>query len=262
MFSGLNAYLGLDDQKSTTENEFITITNSNTDGSFLLHHFIATYLVGKRCKICLFSLSQTFTHYSNAAQKLGIDLKSHMDIGQFHLIDGMQILYDSYLSEDKHSLSPSTIASLILTKLKQSEKSAGKGELPTEGNDGAHQPWLVIIDDVSQLLNAGRTIEEIGDLILMLKSINSSRNTSFLTLTRCKQEDDELDLLNNYLRHESSLLINVNALQTGYSPDLDGELEILSNWHHSRRSTQQKLHFKLQNKDVKLFAPGTSSAVL
>ena len=54
-----------------------------------------------------------------------------------------------------------------------------------------------------------------------------------------------------------SLYLGVSGLETGLSKDVSGVLEI-----STLDSDTKTLQFKLQDKDVRIFAPGMSKAVL
>ena len=245
MFTGLNAHLGIND---LSKSEFIFVHDSRTDGSFLLHHFISTWLKGQK-NIVLLGLSQSLGHYASACQKLGVNLQVFKEQGQFIYIDGLNILYNGFKSgASTNPFSPKDMCALLYERLQ------GLSDNPT----------LVVIDDLTVFLNIGCSLSDIADTLQFLSALSTQSNCSLLALTHFDEDTDDTELKRvcKNLKHHASLELQVKALATGYSKDLHGEL-IVTRLNSSQTIPEKKrLHFKVLDKDMKLFAPGTSSAVL
>jgi len=114
---------------------------------------------------------------------------------------------------------------------------------------------LVIMDQISMLSCLGisnRSIYILGHYLAL--RITSLRNTQLVIRIFDSGPNNNLLPLVSRL---SSLHLGVSGLETGLSKDVSGVLEI-----STLDSDTKTLQFKLLDKDVRIFAPGTSSAVL
>lgn len=253
MYTSFNTHLGVDNEPLS--NEMIVITDKNIDGNFLLHHFISNAL-GNDERVCLFGFSQTFTHYLSACHKIGLNLQKYVDSKHFVFIDALQWIFDGFITQKDNN---------IFTNIKDSKFSLKPILDVIINNTSDYQgPSIVLFDDISSLINIGILVQPISNLIHYCKTLTHQNDISFVVLAHIDEDRDDPDyaLLHEWLRRYATLEINVSSLKTGYSRDLSGEMNILRKSHLQYSTLSKKLHFKLHDKDVKFFAPGTSAAVL
>ena len=108
---------------------------------------------------------------------------------------------------------------------------------------------LFVIDQVSMLSCLGLSVSTVGAFCHQLMTFVASKNDSRIVLRSVEGQ------LANFLQTMASLTLSVRGLQTGQSRDVSGVITI----KEKRRRT---FHYRLDDKTVKIFPPGTSSAVL
>lgn len=251
MYTGFNTYLGYED-KSLLEHEFVVLSSKKIDGNFILHHFISQYLKNN-ARIVLFGFSQILTHYSSACHKLGVNISMARDNNQFVYVDILQLMQDGFLCEN-----PSE--DVIFSNLNSSTFSLKKIYKMIQANIPADKPTLVLIDDITTMVNIGVSVQDVCDFIHYCKVLSMQKNASFIISTQHNEDDVEYTAILSQLKSYATLQIHVKALATGYSRDLSGELNIVK--HSENPLSARRLHFKLNDKDAKFFSPGMSSAVL
>ena len=248
MFTEFDLHLGAD-QKNISK-DFVVITDTDIDGNFLLNHFISHFLQ-KNAKVCLFGLGQVQSHYAAACHKIGVNIQAAITKKQFVFVDTLRMLFDGFLadSSDSNHLFSSVTDTDSLKPLLELVKAVVSENAPS----------IVLIDDLCALVNIGISVQVIADFLHYCKTLTVERDITFVFLSHLNQDDPEYSLLHSWLKQYVTLEINVRALKSGYSKDLSGDMSIT--WDNRYHQTKQ-LHFKLLDKDVKLYALGTSSVVL
>lgn len=253
VFSSFNTHLGFENNQ-LTQGDFIVVSGQNIDGNFLMHHFISQYAKNKGTASIL-GFAQTLTHYSNVGHKLGVNLTNMVKEQSLHFIDGLTLILDAFSKGTSENVLPnpgSTDSTLKqLWKLIRNDISSF--------TDGV--PHLFIIDDITALINIGFSVQEVFDFVHYCKSLSEKHKTSFLIGCHENEEDEDYSLIESRLQQYATMKIHVQALKTGYSKDLSGEMQIF-NFRNVYSSSMKTLHFKLMDRDVRFFAPGTSTAVL
>ncbi|XP_065665061.1 elongator complex protein 6-like [Hydra vulgaris] len=239
MYSNLNYYLGLSE---SLQCEFITIADSNIDGNFLIHHFISSVLKNGG-KVCLFGFAQTLTHYSNACQKLGVNLQTYADEGSFAFVDILKSICDSFLEND----------TLFYDNSSPGYSLKGLWEVIQKKISNRS---LLILDDITSLVNIGVSAQVVADFLHYCKVATHKQCVSFVILGHCNEDDTVCSRVQAFMKTYSTLAIHVSSLKTGYSSDVSGEILIY------KKKKTNRMHFKLADKDVKLFPVGTCPAVL
>ena len=113
---------------------------------------------------------------------------------------------------------------------------------------------LLVVDQLFMLTCLGISDRSTYLLCHYLVSDTLKLERSEVVLRVFQPESGELVSL---VRRLGELHLSVTGLETGLSRDVSGVLSIQTLQGHT-----QTLHFKVLDKDVKVFAPGTSSAVL
>ncbi|KAA8591912.1 hypothetical protein FQN60_017286 [Etheostoma spectabile] len=256
MYTELNSILNTNPD-SFTQGEFVLLSDRKSDASFLIHHFLSLYLRA-RCKVWFLGLVQSFNHYSAISQRLGVSLAQAKEKGQLVFLEGLNESLSVLIPQETDTRSqamgflrdPAVGLKSLYEFVRSSVTSSGGGEA---GADGAEEwgPPVLLVDDLSVLLSLG------GNVVM---------------LVRCDGEEEEEDdgddegseRLLKGLTHQCSLTLHVQGLPTGFCRDIHGQVEVC--WRRRQgdgQYTQKKLfQYKVHDKGVSFFAPGTSSAVL
>ena len=251
MYTSFNLHLGID--KENLAHETIVISDKDIDGNFLLHHFLS-HCINNNGKVCLLGFNQTLTHYTNASQKLGVNLQKFIDKNNFIFIDVLKLIFDGFICGDND-------ASSLFTDVNQPEFSLQPLLDLIMVNITDDMPMMILLDDMCSLVNIGVPVQVIADFIHYCKTLTLHKVLSFVFLTHLGEDPDYL-LLQSWLKYYATIEIDVRSLKTGYSKEISGEMCILRRTPKHSSTILKRLHFKLLDKDVKFFAPGTSSAVL
>ncbi|KAF6024111.1 ELP6 [Bugula neritina] len=260
MFESLHKLLRVDSEP--LENvEFMHISGEASGAglanySFLLHHFLS-YFIKNSFRVCLVSCSQSLTQYKLIESKLGVNLERVANESQFTFVSLLTLLMeDSNTSKEK-------VDSYITHDPVSSIVSAVKDKLspPTT----SRQPCLLILDDLTALHDIGVTTSDILHMVCELKSGCTCVSTIVTTSLRLSESthSEEAVSLDKQLSHWSELLFHVDELSTGLSKDVHGQLRIHRlNSLTSGKGDAETYHYKVTDRDVKLFAVGASPAVL
>lgn len=273
MFVELNSLINVS-EKDPPKRKFILLSDSQNDGSFIIHHFLALYIKGG-FRVFFVALVQSFSHYNNVAQKLGVNLRSACENGKVTYIDGLKLLAKALADGDEEdSLEQSTAdscsgdnnpfanlrnASFTLQPLYNRIKSTFENE---------REPCLLVIDDLSCLLSIGIHVQNVIDFAHYCYSLmccsTTMLNGCFVTLVHNDSdvEDEESLLLWKQLCYYSHMELHVRGLSSGYCKDVHGQLTITQRDQHRTKHNTRNLQFKILEKNVTFFAPGMSKAVL
>ena len=185
--------------------------------------------------------------------KIGQNLRKLKDSGRIVLIDGLA----SFDSQEDDSTFLENLANAIKHNLVQDSSSAKAGH-------------LVIIDKLSLLISLGfplgRIIKFTRDLQFQLQASSASMVTLVRSSTKKQknnyEQDEMADRLSAYLSHTSHLNIIVTPLNTGKSADVSGNLSYTWADQIVSKKEVHRYHFRVDDKDIKVFAPGTSTSLL
>eukprot|EP00118_Oscarella_pearsei_P001847 m.8694 g.8694 ORF g.8694 m.8694 type:complete len:257 (+) comp20768_c0_seq1:89-859(+) len=256
MFPELNRLL----DGETTQS--VVISSSNTDGDFLVHHFIGTSVQKPYSRIFVVAFAQTIVHYRAVAQKLGIGFKSACESSRIVFMDCLsrsdsenqrkkvrhfkldseEVLFDLY--------------GFIKTNLEQSESESS---CPA-----------IIIDDLTPLICLGfnpRKILLFSQMCLSLCAESKPRGL-FVAYVRndADVEDEEARLVQTQLQYWCQLHVQVSGLRSGRSKAVHGDMTIrkCNPAQGSPTDVGQSVcvQYRVRDKGLAVFAKGTSSAVL
>ena len=179
-------------------------------------------------------LEQSFGHYHGVSMKMGTNLLKLRQSGQVVFYEGLKELTELLRSEPEELAVVRTLYQNISCLLQEDS--------------------LLLVDQIFMLSCLGLTERSIYLLCHHLVAANLQLEGS-QTVLRLYQPDCEQ--LASLVRRLGDLTMSVSGLQTGVSKEVSGLLSL-----HTRRGESQTLQFKISDKDVKMFAPGSSSAVL
>jgi len=277
MFNEIHSALRLD--KHTSENKRINIVQDPTsDASFLLHHFTSV-AVKSNANILLIALEQTIGHFHGVGMKLGYDILKLQKKGQFVFYDALKNVHQSYQNEHQSKESTENVFDFDSNFENALSNLSKTIENKISEFEDSSKPLYVIIDKLSLFLSIGITISKIIPFLLKVQQLVLDRKGTLVTLTngvsgRVHEKthlheidtgDEQENKLVSFLDHTSHLTVVVWKLKTGYSEIVSGN--ICFGWaresadHHSTQDGG-RYQYNIEEKDVKVFALGTSSAVL
>ncbi|XP_041362698.1 elongator complex protein 6-like [Gigantopelta aegis] len=272
MLSAINSILKTGKSESLF-GENIGICETSTDGSFFIHYFLSASVKEKR-PVCFVALTQSFKHYNNVSQKLGVGLQTARDAGYLDFVEGMKHLSDAICEQTQTSIegdnqehtdsehfsllmkSQTLQPLLIFLRNKINKNFENQKCLP-----------VVIIDNIGFLLNIGVSAKDVVTFMHYLNNClfkTGEESGLLVTLITNTENDEQSDIVWKSMCHSCSLTLHVAGLESGYCKDVHGEISVVwRDGHYSyRKMSSQKFQFKLTEKNIDIFAVGMSSAVL
>lgn len=197
----------------TKKPQFVLI-ESNTDGSFLLHHFLSNLLKNNEqsSNIFMLTLAQTKSHYKSVQIKLGnsIALNQHLSDEKLITFDMMESLGELINPNDQNDkIEP--ILDTILTNLKEKIR-----QIKNKTNDSN---FYVIIDDLSIASLMGASESYLFDFVNKIIQLDERLN-----LIAYVQSFYSNKYLINDWAHMADLFIKTECLTTGYTKEIDGQV--------------------------------------
>ncbi|XP_067046764.1 elongator complex protein 6-like isoform X2 [Acropora muricata] len=271
MFADFNSLMNFS-EKSPPKSKFVLVSDAQNDASFIIHHFLSMYIKGG-LRVIFLALVQSFSHYNNVAQKLGVNLSNAVQNGQVIYLDGLKLISEA-LDEGNQ------------------EKSLDNQQTSNEGDNpfvnirnpnfslqplynkiksfatAEQNPLLLLIDDLSSLISIGVRVQEIIDFTHYCSTLMCFSPTvvdgCLVTLVHndSDAEDEESLLLWRQLCHEAHVELHVRGLKSGYCKDVHGQLTITQRDENRMKHRTREVQFKILEKNVTFFAPGMSKAVL
>jgi len=235
MFSDLEALTGCLD----TVNFITTLDETRVRSGFLAHHFIG-YGVKHLKKVIVVGLDQTFGHYHSVAVKLGQNLIQLKESGRFCFIDALNYFLSSALGTNSILRTESGLKQFYEEILQHLEPNS-----------------ILILDDLSPLSTMGFSDRDVVLLISKFREVVEERNCKLI----CGLSSVMPGCLTNYISRMSHLHFSIQDMKTGRSRDVSGHLSITTSCKNGDIQ-QQNYQFRLEEKNVRVFPPGTSGAVL
>ena len=256
MASSVCSVLGIDKEDLT--GKLIAVEEYHgSNGNFVLSCIIAEQ-IKKDCGICLMTLHNTFEHYHHVGTKLGYNLQQLEEKGSVQKIDVLQLLSSSFNTSESYLLknSEDIVNSLFLMIKEKLEKLMETKKMV-----------CLVIDDVSDILSLGVPVKDVLSFLQYCRVLlELLHGLSFVVLTHIYEEDEEQCLVAANISHVANKVVTVSSLKTGQSVDVSGIMKISNkNLDTSVReldwNKQNIYHFKLLDRQVKVFAPGTGSSL-
>uniref|UniRef100_A0A8C4T4N6 Elongator complex protein 6 n=1 Tax=Erpetoichthys calabaricus TaxID=27687 RepID=A0A8C4T4N6_ERPCA len=194
-----------------------------TDGSFLIHHFLSFFLKAQ-CKVCFLGLVQSFSHYST----VGINMLQAREKGQLVFFEGLRNSLDMLLPESDASDAEPQPLSFLRYELSVESSLFFNSHLVYNDMSRWASPVL-LIDDLSVLLSLGVNPTAVLDFIHYCRmAVCSKQQGNMVTLVHNEDDlgDEDCDLVLHALTHQSSLILQVHGLNTGYCRDVHGQVLI------------------------------------
>ena len=125
--------------------------------------------------------------------------------------------------------------------------------------DAASEPCFLIVDHLSILSHLGYSTR--SQLVFTNKLLRHTRDKGGKLLVSYSLSTNHIDSLATYLQRTADLSFLIEDLKTGRSKDVSGNLCIATRDENGAFS-RKDLQYRLEERTVKVFAPGTSGAVL
>lgn len=235
------------DSKSTCK--IVTIKEvNNCDSSFIISCLLSHWIKNKHA-VLIVSTHNSLLHYQLVGLKMNYNLQKSLDAGSVVFYNLGDEIVTSLLTNENYSLEQQL--STIKEKILNLQKTFDVVD--------------IVFDGISHLFDLAFTLKNINKFCKDL--INVSRNvgcSSVLFHCNVVSVDDVTSTLASLLTHKASTVLEVEHLQSGLSSDVSGHLTI----KHPERKFEEdhmfmlknrssKYLFKLFDRGVKLFAPGT-----
>ncbi|KAK5576116.1 hypothetical protein RB653_007256 [Dictyostelium firmibasis] len=334
LFSHLNWYSGdfMNEDgepiKSIPSGKLILVSDTlESEGSFLIHYFLQSIfkatstnnssnsnsssitqqqqqqtsnnVVGGGGGACLLGLNQSLYNYFNVGRKLGYNLTTEHNKGNFTFINGLstpyrwiieqrlQQLEDQGIDEEppldsiSQGFNPFPTIHLIDNKnISSSSSSSGKNKNNNnELKDILFKIYNEFINDHKKRLKNNKTLFIIDGLNLLESHYSTNPSGSNMDIinflqychnyikensTTCSMvilyhsDCDEDSKFFNLLQYESDLTINITGLKSGYSKDIDGQLNFIQKDEKNNTfSRVNPIHYQALDNSIRFFSMGS-----
>lgn len=247
MSSDIISCLQLD--KAITTNRVIVAKEINGSDSSFITSCILGHCIKNKQAVLLITTHNSLLHYQNVGLKMNYNLEKYIDSGLIQIFKLDEVLVNLLLANETDSLQN------IFSNLNESMN------LTKPNNDVVN----IIFDGVSHLFDMQYSLKDVNKFCNSIIKLGRCNPNSFV-LFHCNlaTEDDVTHVLTNLLCHAAHTILEVGNLSSGFSADVSGHLTIkhpgqkLSlDQMYSMDTKPSRFLFKLFDRGVKLFAPGT-----
>lgn len=246
MSSDIIACLQLDKQFEIGR-VIVTKELNGCDSSFITSCVLG-HVIKNKSPTLLVLVHNSLLHYQNVGLRMYYNLKKSIDSGVTDVFDFAEEIED-VLSKNVHNSLENVFAKLR-EKMIQMQDKYGKVN--------------VIVDGISHLFDLQYTVKEVNQICTQIVHAVSSRHGFVLFHCYVASEDDATHVMSNLLSHKAHTILEVESLSSGWSADVSGHLKYTCTGRkfdekYTFNMDLQPLQylFKLFDKGVKLFAPGT-----
>lgn len=245
---------------------FLISESATSSASGLVSHFLSFGVTDNR-HVCFVSLQHTWGHYCNIGSKFGVNLRQQAAEGKVKVIEGLKLMSEVLKNDFQEADHP---FSFILEPSEQPLRNLyhviRRTVEPWREND---ERFVLVIDGVSSLLNLGVLSSQIEIFVNYCRTLIEGNNNSdylgvLVIVTKSCGKDEDASLIINSLAQCCVVHMSLEALSTGFSREIHGNLRFIFNHtspHHALPDVQL-FQYKMEDKNIKLFAPGTSASVL
>lgn len=197
--------------------------------------------------LCLVALHYPRTHYELVAKNLGFNLKAMIENNTAVVLEPYSMYIENTTGFNHIDMSNEENMKRLFLDLKKTLLSMpGKKYL--------------IIDDLSDLMCLGSHVSLVTSFIQYCRNMQDSDNDLALIFSsHCSDENEDQNVLVNFMAHIADFRVTIAPLKTGFSANVTGNMDVVDNLDgaSSTVATHRLLHFKLSDRQVKVFAPGT-----
>lgn len=247
MSSDIISHLQLD-KEFTSSRVIVAKEIGGCDSSFIVNCVLG-HCIKNNYGVLVVSVHNFPSHYQNVGHKMNYNLQKNMELGLIQFLNvGEENVNLIMMNED---LSIHNIFLGIKEKFLAMKES--------------YSSVNIIIDGISHLFDLNFTLREVNNFCKDIIALVRNYSNSFV-LYHCNvtYEDDVSFVLSNLLSHKAYSVVEVESLPSGLSADVSGHLTIkypgqkFDNEHIFTLDLKPSRYlFKLFDRGVKLFAPGT-----
>jgi len=240
MFPDLSSVLGEGEDSPN-----IVVHEGSTDKScFIVHHFISRAVKNGR-KLFILGLEQSFGHYHSVGLKSGLNLLKQKENGRVIFYEGLKKIL-SLCDSDSSKVMSSHLGGV--NSLEAMYKDILRVLDDCE---------VMVVDNLAITTCLGHSSKAIFAFINKLRQTLASRGCQLIIRLSSLPSDPASVSLSSLTNLRSELSISVEGLATGQSRDVSGCI-VLRAGERPKRNYQ----FLFEERGVRIFAPGTSAAVL
>uniref|UniRef100_S4RUY2 Elongator complex protein 6 n=1 Tax=Petromyzon marinus TaxID=7757 RepID=S4RUY2_PETMA len=246
--------------KGSWEGSFVLLTEDQTDGGFLIHHFLSSY-VKDGWKVCFIAMAQSFHHYATVAQKLGVNLGLARRDGQLVVLEGLTALRDLALDRVGERAEPAFPCSVLRNGYSESLRdlytSVKHCLLSSEPGSPVQRPVL-IVDSVNSLSTLGFSVPAtLAFLHYCRVLLNHTLHGDVVVLLSADSDVDDADgvTLHRSVAHQAHTELCAQALPSGAARDVDGLLTVWTRFPDQalpHASTRGRYRYKLHDRRLTL----------
>uniref|UniRef100_A0A023GKJ4 Elongator complex protein 6 n=1 Tax=Amblyomma triste TaxID=251400 RepID=A0A023GKJ4_AMBTT len=260
MFLELNTFLDFDN-KALPKRFAVISSDDIVEHTFVLNHMLMLYLkTGRRVFQVNFINDDAF--FSSVCQKMAVNLKTYASKNAFYSYSCLKLLKD--LVKDSFADTSHPFAFLTAPAEQNGDRLVTLRNCILDelrrfvGSDSAKGEILLLVDDISSLLNFCLTNREILGLIHALRADPLVREhfTVVVGSKFCGPEDyADCHQICTYLSHLADVTIDVRGLSTGHSRDITGQISV-TRTSATQLPTSKHMLYRLEDRGVKLFPVG------
>lgn len=216
------------------------------DGSFITS-CVLNHCIKNKFAVFVISTHNSLQHYQNVGLRINYNLQKHLETGLVDYFNLGEYCINNLLNSQQL---PNLLIEMRQKILSMQEK---------------YEMVNVIIDGVSHLFDLGYQLKQVNEFCQQLIKFVTNHNNSFV-ICNCNEanEDDVTSLISNLLAHKAYTVLEVENLPSGLSADVTGHLtakypglKFDKDHLYGMDIKSNQYLFKLFDRGVKLFAPGT-----
>lgn len=233
--------------KELSSRIFVVREINGCDSSFILIHEMS-YCIKNKQSLLIISTHNSMNHFQNIGLKMNINLERHIHSGLIEFYNLGEDILSNIFNNEEYSLQE------IFIRVKNRIKALQE----------KHEKVNVVVDGISHLFDVQYNLKDINEFTKKLIEIVTCHNNSFIVYHCFDLIEDVTHSLSNLLSHKAHTILEVQSLPSGWSTDISGHLTVkypgqtFDNDHlFSLDCKSSRYLFKLFDRGVKLFAPGT-----
>lgn len=239
------------DKEDVSSKMICFITEELCDSNFIVSSFISD-AVRSNSGLCLVIPHRCFDHYDLIGVKSRYSLNSCLQNGSLIHIDVTKDIVDRIDGFQFMNLFDDCYIAKLALKIKSAVETLSKN----------YDKVVLIIDRISDFINGGcpvNTVIKLAHHLLVLISLYPK--TVLAIGSQISREDKDKKRLMDYLMNSADYRIVISPLKTGYSTEVSGSIKYSKKDPNSITmwSKEQTHHFKVTDRNIQVFAPGSVS---
>lgn len=220
--------------------------DAGVDGSFLISSILGQRLKVQNTGTILLCLQNTFQHYASAGVRLGYNLSGCRDRGALVAIEPMLDMATNLFASTYLSGSGGEILELLRSSIEQAvtQLSANKHSI------------TLIIDNLTWLIDLGIGEHSIIDWCRQLVNDADEKLSVVVKINSCQV----FDVLCCNLEDMADVEVQVVKLKSGTFKEVDGRIRCVKRCENGWEKTEKTVLYKVNDRNVKIFAPGEVGA--